>query len=129
MTWTDCDLPAARMDMSLGVEARFPAVRRGCSEGDIARRFAAVIADDDGQRACFAGVGFAAEPAALAGKRQARLAEYRCAERQLGRRRLALGVHDELILAGWRITRQSHRCVDVFRLAGANRDAGDLLAA
>jgi hypothetical protein len=113
----------------LGIKARLPAVGRVGAEFDVARRLGAVVADDDGQRARLAGVSFAAEPAAFARQRQARLAEDRDAERQIRRCRVALGVHDQFVVAGWGVARQRHRGVDVLRFADADRNAGDLLAA
>src|SRR6202023_780403 len=93
------------------------------------RRLAAVIADDDGQLAVLAGIGLAAEATALAGQRQPWLADDRDGEIEIGRSRLALGMERELVIAGRRVARQSHRGFDILRFARLDWNAGELLAA
>src|SRR5258706_2969837 len=122
-------LAGGELRQQLRLEARFPALRGRRAELDIARRLAAVVAQYDGELAILTGIGFAAEPAALAGQRDAGLADDRQADRQIGARRLGLSVQRKLVVAGLGLARDRQRGLDILRLAGLDRDAGDLLAA
>src|ERR1700736_478728 len=97
----------------LWIEAGFPTLRGGRAEFDVARRLAAVIAHHYGKLAVLSGIGLAAEAPAFTRQRQPRLAEYGDAEVEIGRGRLALGMHRELVVAGRRVARQRHRGLDV----------------
>src|SRR5262249_10989950 len=56
------------------------------------------------------------------------LADDRYREIEIRRCGFALGVKHKLVLAGRSIARQRHRGLDVLRLAGLDRDTGELLA-
>src|SRR5438105_2933564 len=68
----------------LGIEFRFPALRRRRAELDVARRLGAIVAQHHGQLTALAGISLAAEPTALAGQTDARLPDDGQADRQLG---------------------------------------------
>src|SRR5580693_8141270 len=93
LTLICCDFPAASSGSCLGSKLVFH------PSGDVARRFAAIIADDDGQLAVLAGIRLAAQAPALAGQRQPWLAEDRNSEIEIGRSRLALRMQRELVIA------------------------------
>src|SRR5215471_18135351 len=112
VTLTVCDLPASSSGNCLGSKLVF-------------QPSAAVVFRDHGQLTVLAGIGFPAEAAAFTGKRQARLAENRDGEIEIGRCGLALGVQCKLILTGRSIARQCYGRFDVLRLAGLDWDAGE----
>src|ERR1700730_16578367 len=78
--WRQGDLDFLRLSRGelrqlLRLEARFSALRGRRAQLGVAPCLAAVVAQYDGELAVLAGIGFAAEPAALARQRDAGLAE------------------------------------------------------
>src|SRR6266850_2375473 len=96
----DSESPPAELGQLFGFEARLPPLRRCRVEFDIARRLAPVVLGNHGQLAVLAGIRLAAEPAPLAGERQARLADDRDRHIEIRRCGLALGMQRQLVVAG-----------------------------